>query len=738
MSRGSIRALIAGSALVVLAVLFLTAWLIINTTFMLYDDEGYVLIGYRNFIEGERLYDDIFSQYGPFPYIYHWLVSTVLHTPLTHMLGRTLTALHWTGSALLAGALAFRLTRHGTTGLFAALATFGLLWQINQEPSHPGSLICLVLAAAAYSIISALDRRRWNWLATITGVTATVLLLTKINVGALFVVGAAAGALLVGDWPSRWRKPTVLLAVVGLIALPWLLMGARLEESWVRMLAFQFSFAAAGMVWVASARPTSHPTESPPMRTWSICAVVAITALTTICTIVLLRGTSVEALFRTIVKEPFQFPSRFIIGLRWHESSWLLMAGCIFIAAVAGWQLRRQGALSRWVRWTVIALRLAAAVLFLSNLRTWVSIHGVGGFANYCLPLLPAFLIRLREAGSNHLLVWASCLAMPQILHIYPVAGSQLGWGTFLFVPLLTAGLHDACGSLGRWSCLFARWVPRVLLAASVAQVTLLLHTGWERYVTSKPLGLPGAEDIRVGDHARMILRLMTLNACVHADVLFSRPGMYSYNLWSNVPTPTSRNATHWFTLLSETDQAAIIDRLDATPRNAVITSRPLDDFLASVGVSIESPLHRHIVENHRPLFEISGFGFHVPVTSRAVPFGLAELYVSSESRDPAAPALIQTHVALAGRPANVRVAPLNTGSSVAETYAPSRVRITLEPINANGDPLGPPLPLTGAEDCHGLYRLRIYTPATSPAPPHTRSLEVLNAHGDVLAEALF
>ena len=47
--------------------LLATAYLLINTTFMFYDDEGYLLLTYKNFIAGARLYDDIFTQYGPWP-----------------------------------------------------------------------------------------------------------------------------------------------------------------------------------------------------------------------------------------------------------------------------------------------------------------------------------------------------------------------------------------------------------------------------------------------------------------------------------------------------------------------------------------------------------------------------------------------------------------------------------------------------------------------------------------------
>ncbi|MCC5021498.1 MAG: hypothetical protein J6386_01170 [Candidatus Synoicihabitans palmerolidicus] len=61
------------------------------------------------------------------------------------------------------------------------------------------------------------------------------------------------------------------------------------------------------------------------------------------------------------------------------------------------------------------------------------------------------------------------------------------------------------------------------------------------------PLQLPGAENIRRDDRSRLIARTLSLHAGLHADVLFSRPGMFSMNLWTGVPTPSSRNATHWF-----------------------------------------------------------------------------------------------------------------------------------------------------------------------------------------------
>ncbi len=47
--------------------LAVTGWLLMSTNFMIHDDEGYVLLGLKNFSEHGRLYDEVFTQYGPGP-----------------------------------------------------------------------------------------------------------------------------------------------------------------------------------------------------------------------------------------------------------------------------------------------------------------------------------------------------------------------------------------------------------------------------------------------------------------------------------------------------------------------------------------------------------------------------------------------------------------------------------------------------------------------------------------------
>ena len=56
------------------------------SAFMFYDDEGYVLLSLRNFAEHGGLYRDVYSQYGPFPFVLYYLLHT-LGVPLAHTAG---------------------------------------------------------------------------------------------------------------------------------------------------------------------------------------------------------------------------------------------------------------------------------------------------------------------------------------------------------------------------------------------------------------------------------------------------------------------------------------------------------------------------------------------------------------------------------------------------------------------------------------------------------------------------
>src|SRR6478736_383198 len=199
-------------------VLAVIGYLLINTTLMPYDDEGFLLISLRNYLAGLRLYDDVFSQYGPWPYVYHQILTTLGgNAPLTHTLGRAITLFHWVAMALLCGLITWRLVRRQLAALAASVFVFTLTWQMTSEPSHPGSHISLLVALAGTAVVFLPGARRPAWLYAGLGVLIGLLLLTKVNVGLLLAAGAGCFVLRYTEWPAAWRK-TAWLGPVGVLA----------------------------------------------------------------------------------------------------------------------------------------------------------------------------------------------------------------------------------------------------------------------------------------------------------------------------------------------------------------------------------------------------------------------------------------------------------------------------------------------------------------------------------------
>jgi hypothetical protein len=731
-----------------LGVAFLaTAHLLMNATFMLYDDEGYVLQGYRAFVAGGVLYNEIFTQYGPWPYLYHWAASFGSAERLTHAFGRALTVWHWTLSALLVGAITWQVTRRWLAAAGAALLAFGLLQSMTHEPSHPGSLICATLAVTVFATLALQSGAHWRGIGVTLGAATAALLLTKINVGLLFAAGAGAAGLLFSAPPAHWRPWTKGAAVVGLLALPWGLMAGRLADDWVRIFAALFSVSAAGTLWIIASTPERHLRV--PRTTWLIAVAALLGTAFMIGLFPWLRGTSANALLHGVLLAPLRMPAHFTLGLTWPGWIWALAAGSTWLTVHAGRELRRAGNLSRTTVGLVHLLRVGTLLALLLHMNAWLTNTGNAFFLMLGLPLVPLFLIRTSTdtAGpADRNLAWLVLLILPQVLHAYPVAGSQKAWGTFLLLPLFVAGWTDSWHHLtksakGLWRA--GVWLGHALLPlACILQLGLLLQTGWDFHRPSRPLGLPGAEGLRPPAYTRLALRTLTLNATLHADVLFSRPGMFSYNLWSGVPTPTAQNATHWFWLLDEPAQQAIITRLRETPRSALITSQLLDDFLATINVAMTGPLHDHLRAAYRPLFTLRPLqmSFQVPQDSGAVPFGLVDVLIPAADQNlPDKVTLLQTNVALTGELHSVELREIEPPWTTRGSFTPASARLVLEPITAQGNLIGPALTLPLQRPVRGLYRLTVHL-SHRPSLDRPSQLELvgLDPAGEVLCESLF
>jgi hypothetical protein len=726
-----------GTGIIGLSALGATAYLMLMTTFMVYDDEGFVLMSLHRFLGGEALYDVVFSQYGPFPYLYHWLLTGGGTWELTHMFGRMVTLVHWLVCAVGTGWIAAQLApqqRH-LVGALGTLLAFNLLWQMVAEPTHPGSMISAVVVLATGAGVFALQQHRSLRLACLIGVTGAILFLTKVNVGLFFIAGAGAFALLHTDWSERWRPWARAGALLGLVATPWALMMANLTDPRVLGFALKSSLAGAGIWWILS---TGKPSGTIAPRTWwGAMAAFAITG-TVIGGFVLLRGTSFGELVAAVLIDPLHQPGHFTVPPRNSIHSAWASTGLFALIGWAGWDLRRHGRLGTACRHSVRTVRLLVLIAFAILSLRWPSPWGVFTYLDYVFPLLPLWLLPTSEDTGRiqPLWAWVALIALLQILHAYPVAGSQMAWGSFLSLALVAAGWGR---EIQQWR-LNGRPYPAWLwggaaLVAAGAGTASMAHTGWQRYHNSTPLPFVGAGDIRLDDRSRVGLTALVQNATVHSDVLFTRQGMYSFNLWSSVPTPTARNATHWFWLLDEPEQADIIARLE-NERSAVIINEPLDAFLEQIDVEVSGPLQDYLNKSYYAALSLCGFAFHVPKETTIAPLGLAELFVSSAPGDPVK---LRATVFLSLRPDRVQLVQYDpiTGN-LQEVLAETDIfEHTL--LLRNGQ-IPNSAQLHGhAPHLSGIHQVEFLLAVSSdPADYSRRGVRILDAEGTVLADALF
>ncbi len=605
-----IKHAIGWTGLTILAVGLITAgyWLLF-ATFMVYDDEGYVLISLKNFAEHGALYDKVYSQYGPFFYVAYDALHRLLGFAWTNTNGRLLTLVHWGATAWVCAALVWRRTRSAGATAFTLAGVFTYLWVMIHEPGHPGGAVSLLVALAAW-IGATRDIARRPALTAIVGAIGAALALIKINVGGLLLIAAAIWLAIRTPNAHRRRSSEWLTAAV-LALLPWVLMQSLLGQGWVRQFAM---IASLGGLSALLAVRTPPPPEAAG-RVWLgwLGGMAAVTLITLAA--VLARGTSLHALLSGVALDPLRHPDVYFFAFDWKPGA---LPIAITGFALTWWAQRRPASFA--VLGSVVAARfLAAAALLLAALQVLPSSmaafgmsYGIG-LAGICALPMRRDPEGLCDARARQ---WLALVLVLQSLHAYPVAGSQINWGTFLWVPLLALAVRDGWLALAPT---VARSRDVVAYAGAAGAFALggfmggkLLQTGWSNWHVGEPLGLPGAERIILPDNTAFGLRLMAENARVHAGVLFSLPGSYSLNLWTGCPTPTLANATHWFSLLSSQQQREIIACLRADPRAVLIVQLDTLRYLIQHGFPPHGELVDYLSRDFQRSFEIDGYAFWI------------------------------------------------------------------------------------------------------------------------------
>jgi hypothetical protein len=539
------------------------------TGFASYDDEGYMLIALKGFLHHGHLYDDVFTQYGPFYYEFWGAFFEIFGIPVNHDGGRTAALVAWVAASLLFGLATWRMTRSLMLGLVTQMLVFGAIITVVNEPMHPGGTICLLLGVIV-AFASLVRARPSPMTMALLGGAVMALILVKINVGAFALISLAL--ICVAAYPElvrrRWLRP---LVEVLFVAVPLLLMTSKFGEAWARHYAVHVSVAALAVV--AALRARQVPSRSGEEFRWLLggLAVVAVV----VCLAIIAAGTSPGGLIEGVIQQPLRQSDAFSLALGLANRTFFFdLLG--LTGAISYWYFaRRPGASSPAFLSLASVLSIAIGLEMALSTIGKTALFDLTTFPGYQLAFLPFAWVALipltaaEDEETSFPRLFVPALAVLQALHAFPVAGSQVAWSAFLLIPV--GAICVANGVRGLNGVLVGERERRTVaaigaVAAVIAlvvivnlQLRLPLKEYRAAYNDSVSLGLPGAEDVRISPEEAAMYQEVTAAIDENCRSLVMLPGMNSFYFWSQEEPPTGFNATGWTTLFDEAHQRRVV-----------------------------------------------------------------------------------------------------------------------------------------------------------------------------------
>lgn len=552
------RWLLVFGALIFVAIAAVYAFSLTFSQFALYDDQGLLMISVRGYLEGHPLYDGIFSLYGPIYYFYAWFVHGLISVPLTHDATRALCVLHWLVAAAILSVAGGILTRSPLLALFIFAQGMAHLRTLSNEPGHPQELVVLLLAFAVLVIAGGLKRPRSL---VLLGAISAALAFTKINVGAFFGIALFQACVCYTPLFRRRLLCWVMLALGGL--LPFLLMRQDLGQDWARLYAALACAAivAAGVVVYSLAEGRSLG-----LAQWGQIGLGYLGLSVLVLAVLLLTGTSLMAMVNNLVVSPSKMAGYFCIPLNIPSGYWSAAAALPVAVVVVAWRRHL----------TRLSLATASAKGLYGVVGTLVLVLNPRHQMGYLLPwlwllMLPSGKNQASRSGDAFPRAILCLLAAWQALQGYPVAGSQVATGTFLFIPVCSLCLHDAILTFmreRRTARHLLRFSPRsgLLLRALAFAALFCLFAAqwcpslpeWRYYASLPPLDLPGAHYLHLPAYQADSYRELAHYVERESDTFITSPGLNSLYFWTRKTPPTSFNISGE-TILSDYHQQARI-----------------------------------------------------------------------------------------------------------------------------------------------------------------------------------
>jgi hypothetical protein len=575
-----------------------------------YDDEGTLLVGFRSLLDGHRMYDDIFSLYGPLYNAVYGLVYVVLGVPLTHTAGRLIAAALWLSYTAGFAVFCHRLTQSTVTTLFGYL--LGLVWlaQLMTSPGHPEE-ICLLLLATTLLLTCSIDRVPNA--AALTGIGAAVagLALVKINIGA-YVGGGLVLALLRVTAPSAWTRIAIAVMTIALLLLPFAVQALLFDFWWARLYSLFSALAIGAALLVYLDIPQQAILRS---RDWWIIALGG--ALTCLVVIggVMAAGSSAYAILNAALLQNAHFIRSWYSPL-YVRPQGLLAATASILTALA---YRMSGSRPRMRDYRdlgVLALKSGFVLLGVVLLHPERLGRGVSASPSAVFPILVPFCwLLMVPAGSQGQRVLArgaaGLIGAIMSLYPFPVAGhDQIIIGTLLPVLMVPVLAQDVLTVLYQREGARRLLTSRSAFLAGIAVLTIgaayTLRSA-RAYWHNVPLGLPGTSLIRIDQKQAGDLRWVTaeLSSCVSS---YSMPGLLSFAFWTGHALPTTLNNNDVLAFIRPAQQQSIVEALSRQSGLCVVYYPELLQALDRGQIETDPPLLNYLQTEFVPTAERDGY----------------------------------------------------------------------------------------------------------------------------------
>ena len=565
----------AGVAL--LGVLAVLGYRLVYAQFQGYDDEGYLLVTVRQFLEGRPLYDDVYTQYGPAYYLWQWALHGLLAIPVTNDATRLVTLAVWLTVCVLVGLQVWWISRLVSLAMLGSVVAFFHLAQLSFEPGHPQELCVL-------GVLGVLTLTTWRLArggplgsaaALAVGALVAVTALTKPNVGAFLgiavVLGLATGL-------PRGRGRTCAVAVGTLAALLAMvgIMSADLGRRDIVLFLVVMIAAVVSCVVVGTSGGEEHAVVSPQ----EIAAVIAGTALTggAVIAATMAMGTSAHGLVEGLLVWPRRMPAIFWFPMPVPLAAALMAPA--WLAFALGRQ-RRSRRLEHW--WLVVARPIGIFALVASLSQRYVAL--VAGGPPLVWPIVSGPLLTDAERLARRLL---GVVAVLMVMQVYPMpAGTQSATATVLLVPVALVILWDAdrAEAAARRSRSSAIGKERLVVLGSFGALlaVILASNAIVRSSRGTPIGLPGALSVHASERDVATYTWLAANVKANCGAFITAPGLNSLHLWTGMPPITTFNATLWPILLDEAQQSRARATAEHTDRICIVWhARRMADLMAA------------------------------------------------------------------------------------------------------------------------------------------------------------